>query len=225
MGNGTNVANRVVEAYIGEYASGKSEIAINRALELLPHKMPITLVDLDFVEPFYTLRPLKEFLEEQGLTVIAWKTDEAFGLGEAGCMVKPAARWVMRRSGHVIMDVGYGVHGADSLNLVEGALDSSELKVLVVLNVARPMTSTVNDIVEYVRSLRRADGLINNTHLGDNTTIEYIVEGGRIIEEAGQKLGLPIVFTAIADTFKEQADQIGPGEVKIIHRYMPSAMW
>lgn len=225
MGDINIAGNRVVEAYIGEYASGKSEIAINRALELLPQKMPVTLVDLDFVEPFYTLRPLKIYLEEQGLTVIAWKTEEAYGLGETGNLVKPAARWVMRHPGHVIMDVGYGVHGADSLNLVEGALESTELKVLVVINIARPMTSTVSDIVEYVSCLRRADGLINNTHLGDNTTIEFIAEGRRIIEEAGQKLGLPVMYTAVADKFQEDIRQLGPGQVKIIHRYMPSAMW
>lgn len=221
-----NVANhRVVEAYIGEYASGKSEIAINRALELLHGEKPVTLVDLDYVEPFYTLRPLKPGLEEKGLTVIAWRTDEAFGLGETGNIVKPAARWVMRRPGHVIMDVGYGVHGADSLNLVEGALESPELKVWVVLNVARPMTSTVADIVEYVRSLSRVDGLINNSHLGDNTSIEYVIEGRSIIEEAGRILGQPLVFTAVADTLKEEVHKLGTTPVKIIHRYMPAAMW
>ncbi|MEN6347924.1 MAG: hypothetical protein ABFD08_00795, partial [Syntrophomonas sp.] len=63
---------RVVEAFIGEYASGKSEIAINRALELKEAGSKVTLADLDTVEPFYTLRPLKELLESKGLKVIGF---------------------------------------------------------------------------------------------------------------------------------------------------------
>ena len=61
---------RVVEAYVGEYASGKSELAINRALELKNQGRMVTLVDLDTVEPFYTLRPVKKMLEEKGLVII-----------------------------------------------------------------------------------------------------------------------------------------------------------
>lgn len=49
--------NRIVEAYIGEYASGKSENAVNRALALAEQGRKVTLVDLDLVEPVYTASP------------------------------------------------------------------------------------------------------------------------------------------------------------------------
>jgi Mrp family chromosome partitioning ATPase len=52
--------SRVLEAYTGEYASGKSENAVNRAVELARQGRRVTLVDLDLVEPCYTLRPLKK---------------------------------------------------------------------------------------------------------------------------------------------------------------------
>ena len=57
---------RVVEVFTGAYASGKSEISINRAIELAKSPQPLTLVDLDTVEPAYTLRPLKKELENFG---------------------------------------------------------------------------------------------------------------------------------------------------------------
>ena len=78
----------VVEAYVGEYASGKSENAINRALALLEKRRQVTLVDLDLVEPFYTLRPLKAKLGAMGLEVLAWKTEETMGLGDVFCKMK-----------------------------------------------------------------------------------------------------------------------------------------
>ena len=40
-----------IEAYVGEYASGKSENAVNRAVALHRQGRPVTLVDLDTVEP------------------------------------------------------------------------------------------------------------------------------------------------------------------------------
>ncbi|MDO4542807.1 MAG: hypothetical protein Q4C00_08295, partial [Bacillota bacterium] len=71
--------DRIVEAYIGEYASGKSENAVNRSLELKKMGRKVTLVDLDLVEPVYTLRPLKAELTEAGINVIAWETQETLG--------------------------------------------------------------------------------------------------------------------------------------------------
>ena len=184
-------------------------------------------MDLDFVEPFYTLRALKDFLEQQGLTVIAWGREDSFGLGETGCLVNPPARWVMWRSGHLIIDVGYGVHGAASLNLVEGALESPELNVWAVINTGRPVTSTVKDIFEYVKGLQRIDGLINNSHLGDLTTVEFVIEGLRIVEGASEKLDIPVIYTAIEKKLvpKAVAAGLNPSQIKAITRYMPGSMW
>ncbi|MBQ6809887.1 MAG: hypothetical protein IJO94_00625, partial [Firmicutes bacterium] len=104
--------DRIVEAYIGEYASGKSENAVNRALSLAEQGRKVTLVDLDLVEPVYTLRPLIEMLEEKGIHVIAWKTEDTIGLGEAGSVLHPAMRWALKNEGDVILDIGYGAKGS-----------------------------------------------------------------------------------------------------------------
>lgn len=217
---------RIMEAYVGEYASGKSEIALNRALSLLKEgKKPVTLVDLDLVEPFYTLRPIKKELEGKGLEVIAWETNQTIGLGEAGCIIKPEMRWALRKPGDVILDIGYGVEGARKLNLVE---DSEKgLKVFVVTNIARPITGTVRDIVEYVQTLGPVDGLINNSHLGDDTDLEIIQEGVEIVTEAARLLGLPVIWTAVEDRF---ANQIGKKDAKgnpvlLIERHMNRSFW
>lgn len=79
--------DRIIEAYIGEYAGGKSEISINRALELKSQGRDVKLVDLDLVEPFYTLRPIKNQLEERGLEVIAMESKGSVGLGETGAFL------------------------------------------------------------------------------------------------------------------------------------------
>lgn len=217
---------RIVEAYIGEYASGKSEMAINRALELSRQGRRVTLVDLDTVEPFYTLRPIKKMLEEMNLNVIGFSSDQAFGLGETGAMLNPRARWALMNEGDVIMDIGYGVNGARTLNLVEGAEQSEELKILAVVNASRPLTNSQERIDEYIKSLGRVDGIIANTHMGNDTTLEIIEEGNKIITETAKELNIEVIYVAMEDRFEEilQNKQFEL-PVKFIHRFMPAAIW
>lgn len=195
-------------------------------MELKARGRQVTLADLDTVEPFYTLRPLKEYLENKGLKVIGFSRQESFGLGETGAMLNPQARWVLRRDGDIIMDVGYGVHGARTLNLVEGAYESPELKVIAVVNYSRPMTNRDERIREYIQSLGRVDAIVANTHLGDETTIEVACQGNRIIKKAAQELGIDIEYMAIERKFY---GLVNPSEcgmiIKYIDRFMPHAMW
>lgn len=225
----SKITHRIVEGYIGEYASGKSEVAVNRALELLNKgDSNVTLVDLDIVEPCYTLRPIKKKLQEMGLRVLAWETRDLVGLGETGNIMRPECRWALRHEGHIVLDIGYGVEGAKTLNLLEGFSQEEFLQVFVVLNVARPMTASVNDIVEYVLGMGKVHGLINNSHLGDDTNLEIIQEGAQIVSEAARRLELPVVATT---ALKKFADQIGARDIAgnpvriLIDRFMPETLW
>jgi hypothetical protein len=98
---------------------------------------------------------------------------------------------------------------------------------LAVINVSRPVTDAVDKIIDYVRSLERVDGLINNTHLGDETTMAIVEEGARTASEAAGRLGLPVVATSVTEAIGRQlgvADCMG-NPVRLIRRYMPEAFW
>ncbi|MEG6617124.1 hypothetical protein V6C27_11970 [Peptococcaceae bacterium 1198_IL3148] len=221
------MTSRIVEAYVGEYASGKSEVAVNRALELGKKQHKVHLVDFDIVEPCYTLRPIKKQLMEQGIEVVAWETRDTVGLGEAGNVIKPAARWVLLREGDIILDIGYGVEGSKTLNLLEGVDKEPNLKIYAVVNISRPMTSNVKEIVEYVRDLGPIHGLINNTHLGDETTPEIVQRGARVVTEAAKELGIPLVATyAVRDVAAAMGEHDCMGNVvRPLDRYMPCTLW
>lgn len=217
----------IIEAYVGEYASGKSENAVNRAISLRQRGLPVTLVDLDTVEPCYTIRPIKKELEEVGIDVVAWETRDTVGLGEAGNVIKGSMRWVLRRKGNIIMDIGYGVHGAKIFNLIEGADENPYLKIIVVINMSRPFTSTVDNILDYVATLGRVDAVLNNTHMAEETTVECVQNGARGVTEAARRLGLPIVATSAV---KEIAELIGEVDcmgnpVWPLERIMPRTFW
>lgn len=216
-----------IEAFVGEYASGKSEVAVNRALALRGNGWPVTLVDLDLVEPTYTLRPLKRQLENEGLDVIAWETEETWGLGEAGMQLHPAVKGIMQRSGYVVCDVGYGVYGSEMLALVEGLLTCPQLVVYLVVNTCRPMTHTVPLIVEEARRYHPLHGLLNNTHLGPETTPALVQVGAQVVQAAAEQLQLPVVASA---ALAEITVQIGERDicgnpVWPLQRYLHLAFW
>jgi len=219
---------RRVEAFVGEHAAGKSEIAITRALALRQEGLPVALVDLDLVEPTYTLRPLQGRLREEGLDVIAWETKQTLGLGEAGMQLHPQVKGVLlRHSGYVVCDVGYGVYGSEVLALVEGLLDFPRLSVYLVVNTCRPLTRDEEQIVVEAQRFRPLHGLINNTHLGAETTVELVQQGARVVQAAAQRLHLPVVATA---ALVEVAEQMGKWDVCgnpvwPLKRYMPLAFW
>ena len=221
------ISPRIVEAYVGEYASGKSEVAVNRALDLAGDGRKVTLVDLDIVEPFYTLRPIKKELEQKGIAVLAWETKDTVGLGETGNILRAENRWALRRDGDIILDIGYGAEGAKTLNLLEDAVTDPDLRVYAVINIARPMTGTVPEIVDYVRELGRVDGLVNNSHLGDDTDVEIVREGAFLVATAARELGITVVATAAVVNV---AEQMGPEDgfgnlVRKLVRYMPRTFW
>nr|WP_157872851.1 hypothetical protein [Desulfoscipio gibsoniae] len=218
---------RVVEAYVGEYASGKSEVAVNRAVDLAAAGREVTLVDLDIVEPCYTLRPIKRELQQKGITVLAWETKDTMGLGETGNVLRAENRWALRRSGDIVLDIGYGVEGAKTLNLLEGAGADPDLKIYAVINIARPMTGSITDIVEYIRELGRVHGIINNSHLGDETDVDIVQQGAWMVDEAARQLQLPVVATTAVP---EIAALMGPvdvagHQVRKLVRYMPRTFW
>lgn len=217
----------IIEAYVGEYASGKSENAVNRAIALQSQGMPVTLVDLDTVEPCYTIRPIKKELEAMGIEVVAWETRDTMGLGEAGSVIKGSMRWALKRKGNIVLDIGYGVHGAEIFNLIEGAWENPFLKIIAVINMSRPFTANVESILEYVKTLGRIDALLNNTHMDEETTVDIVQKGAKGVTEAANILGLPVICTSAVTSIAQQIGSVDcmGNPVRMLERLMPKTFW
>ena len=223
---------RTVEVYAGAYASGKSETALNRARYLVEQGKKITLVDLDSVEPAYTLRPIAKELGELGINVIT--QPDNFGLGEAASYVTPAQINCLKNEGDIVIDVGYGAGGLDILDIITDIDEEKDLKIYLVVNTSKFETSTVENIIEYVsfseglekRPWKKFSGFISNTHFGDETTKEDIINGYEKLKKASAQLNIPIraigVPQNLAKDFESNYDGI---EIWIYNRMMPRAFW
>ncbi len=223
---------RKLEVYAGAYASGKSETSLNRALQYVKENKKITLVDLDTVEPAYTLRPIEAKLVKRGINVITQPEYE--GLGEAANYVNSRQLNCLSESGDIIIDVGYGASGLDILDIIEGIDNEKNMEIFIVINTAKFETFSKENIIEYVsfaeglekRPWKRFSGIISNTHLGDETTKEDIIRGYDITKSAAKELGLPIRAIGVSEVLKSEFDSTYDGvDVWFYERMMPEAFW
>lgn len=222
--------DRIVEVYTGAYASGKSEVSINRALQLAEQNNGNqTIVDMDTVEPAYTLRPLIKQLEELGLNVIT--QDDYFGLGETGNAIKPEQQNCLLKKENMVIDVGYGVGGLDILEVVNHIDKETNLHINLVINTAKLETANPEAILEYVNwytdereGWKQLTGIISNTHLGDETTMEDVIRGYEITKKAAAIMKLPIIAIGVDEKIADRDDY---DDIPIwkLKRYMPKALW
>ena len=225
---------RKVEIYTGAYASGKSENAINRAFEYVNQNKEITLVDLDTVEPAYCMRPLEKIIRNKGVNLIL--QSDYFGLGEAGSYVtNEQINCLKKTAGDIIIDVGYGVTGLDTLDIINDIDKEENIQIYLVVNTAKFETRDVDSILEYMefnngenkKSWKKITGLISNTHLGDETTLDDIKNGYEILSKVSGITKIPISYISVDEKFKPEFlnDTYNDIPIKYLHRLMPNALW
>jgi hypothetical protein len=209
---------------LGRFGSGKTEIAVNRALALADARARPWLVDLDTVTPFFRSRDLRELLEKAGVRLVAPRAP----LEAADLPAVPAEIGAVLGADRepVVVDLGGDAVGTRVLGAWRDRLFAVPHQALYVVNARRPFSGDVPSIVEGVRRLSaaariRVTGLVSNTHLGARTTRELIQDGDRVIRQAAEELGLPVAFVAAR---RDLADGLEvPGTVMAIDNHLDLA--
>ena len=225
---------RTVEIYTGAYTSGKSENAINRAIEYTKQKKDITLVDLDTVEPAYCMRPIEKEIRNFGINLIL--QSDYFGLGEAGSYVtNEQINCLKATKEDIIIDVGYGVTGLDTLDILTDIDKEENIQIYLVVNTSKFETKDKDSIIEYIefnsgenkKPWKKITGLISNTHLGDETTYEDIIRGYEILKSVSDETNIPIVAISVDEKFKKCFPNLKHETipVRFLNRLMPRALW
>ncbi len=194
------MSEKRVFVFVGAYGSGKTEVAINYALHLNKEGKQVVMVDLDLVTPYFRSREAACSLREKGIEVLAPPRE----LSRADLpILPPGITSVLKNKGkYVILDVGGDPTGARVLGTLQGLLPVRDLEVFYVVNARRPFTREVDqarDVLERIEASSRvkATALVNNTHLGDLTNPEVVLEGGDMVRELAMRLGLPVKITAV----------------------------
>lgn len=188
-----------VTLFCGHYGSGKTNLAVNYALDLRKKGLEVSLADLDIVNPYFRSKDSAAQLEAAGVRVIALP----FVNSSVDLPSLPSSAYslVQDRSRYAVMDIGGDDRGAYALGrFVPYILEENDYDMFCVVNFYRPLTTNAEEALIVLREIEGACGLaftgiVNNSNLGAETTLHSIEATSAKAEELCRMTGLPLVAT------------------------------
>ena len=193
---------------VGNYGSGKTEVAVNLAIQLR-QTQSVAIADLDIVNPYFRCREARKEMESHGVRVI--NPDGEFQAADLPIILPELRGALIKGEDTLIFDVGGDDVGARVLSSLADIFDEVPYAMLQVLNAKRPFTEDVPGCLRIQKEIEAASrlnvtGLISNTHLQDETTVETIQDGLRLAEAVENSAGQPIAFVTVNENLRAEFD-------------------
>jgi hypothetical protein len=188
-------------AFVGNFGSGKTEIAINYAVHL--HAMlgtAVRIADLDIVNAYFRSRDTQAELSALGIDVIAPAGE--YAMADLPIIVPQVRAAIKQPGGTLILDVGGDDLGARVLAHFSDVVAEHGVLLLQVVNTSRPFTETVAGCARMQAELEaaarlRVCGYVANTHLMEYTNDAVIFDGLEKVRALSRQTGVPIAFAAL----------------------------
>ena len=164
-----------VTVVTGHYGVGKTNFALNLALDAAAAGYRATLADMDVVNPYFRSNEYRDLLEEAGVRLIApvfghagTSLDVPSVTGELAVAAAEAYRDETGRT-VVIVDAGGDDVGATALARFAPALAAGPYAMLYVVNAFRNLTQEPADAVAVLREIEAkshlaATAVVGNSH-------------------------------------------------------------
>ena len=197
----------------GHYGSGKTNIAVNMALVLREQYDHVAIADLDIVNPYFRSKDSATELARRGIRLIC----SEYANTNVDIPALPADMYTLidDSSLQAVVDVGGDDRGALALGrLAPAILEENNYDMLMVINGYRPLTRTVDEVLEVMKEIESAGkipftGIINNSNLGAETTPADVLASQALAQQVAEQTGLPLVMTTVdASLFDELQESI-----------------
>ena len=195
---------------IGNYGSGKTELALNFAFRAAERGERTELIDLDMVNTYFRLAERGRMTQMKEIRLVS-PNFSCSGIETLSLPAEVASAFAMDWD-TVVFDVGgdavgstaLGRYHQDFMELEEGAL-----QVLNVVNTRRPLAGTAEKIIRLQQEMERHSrlkitGMINNTNLAAATGADDLRDGYEIIREVSERTGTPVLYTSGKKEFLDQ---------------------
>lgn len=186
---------------IGNYGSGKTELAMNFAMKAAQHGRT-ELLDLDMVNTYFRLAEHGKLVNMKEIRLVS-PNYACSGIETLSLPAEVASAFAMDWD-TVVFDVGGDAVGSTALGRYHEdfmALAPGELEVLNVVNIRRPLAGTVEKIIHLqeemeLHSRLKITGMINNTNLAQMTGPDELRDGYEMIKQVSQITGVPVAYTS-----------------------------
>ena len=192
-----------VVVIVGNYGSGKTEVAVNLGIKRKRDGVDVLLADLDLVNPYFRTREARSQLSDLGIEVIL--PPRKYHNADLPILSPKVGGLIRKPAALSILDAGGDGVGTRVLAALADMFRERPVEMLQVINPFRPFTSDVEGCLEMrdrieAASRLKVTGLIGNAHLLDDTSAGDILKGYELVTDVSRASGLPVVFiTASAD--------------------------
>lgn len=195
---------------IGNYCSGKTEIAMNMAMLSASQGKRTQVIDLDRINDYFRMSDHIQMLIDKCINVVS-PSFVGKGLTQTVMPAQVASAfdsdWDL-----VIYDVGGDQAGALSLARYHqdfAALEPGQLEVYDIVNVFRPMSESPEKIIKLKGELegfarQTVTGFVNNSNLLNYASADDLRQGYDILRETSDLTGIPIVHTTGRKKFLDE---------------------
>ena len=197
----------------GHYGSGKTNVAVNLALDLKKVYNKVAIADIDIVNPYFRTKDSEELLNSSGIRLIC--SEYANSNVDIPALPQDMYSVTDDKSVHAILDVGGDERGALALGrLVPKIKEENDYDMFFVINKFRPLTRYIPSAKEVFDEIEAAcklkfTGIINNSNLGRETTPEDVISSVEFAQNLAKTLNLPLVFTSVTeDLYGKVKDKI-----------------
>lgn len=214
---------------LGSFGSGKSEMALNLALEKAKDG-PCTVVDLDVINPYFRVSERGDVLTPAGVELIM----PPYALEKIEIMSLSAKVYSAFAPGEgtVIFDIGGDDVGSIALGQYKPRFDAIPKDLIHTLFIVNPLRPTAADLpsamstLDKIQYVSRLDvtGIVNNANLAGETTVEHLKMGYDLVKALSEQTGIPVWGTcgtqAVLEAFAQYARD-NHLDAAYIGRYQP----
>ena len=193
-----------VSIITGHYGTGKTEFAVNLALQLAALDHKVMVADLDIVNPYFRSRERRDLLQEAGIRLIS----SSQACSDADVPALPAELLTILENRDItgVLDIGGDPVGARVLARFNDKIITEDYQLIYVLNANRPEVRSPEAAIAYLRGIEATTsltctGIVNNTHLCGETTPEEIRKGARLAEAVSRETGIPVLCHVAEERF------------------------
>lgn len=185
-------------AVTGHYGSGKTNLAVNLAVDFAKEGERVTIIDLDIVNPYFRTADFSELFGLLGIKLVAPQFANT-NLDIPSLGFDMAA--VINGCDRLIIDVGGDDTGAVALGQYATVLGNFGCELYYVVNRYRYLTRTPGEAVELLRDIEqvsriKAKGIVNCSNLGSQTTADDVKVTADYALKCASEAGVPLALTA-----------------------------
>lgn len=205
--------------FAGHYGSGKTNIAVNIALDLKKEGKNVVIADLDIVNPYYRTKDSEAELAAAGIPLIS--SEYANSNVDVPALPQELYSLVDQKDRCGIIDIGGDDRGALALGRYAPFIrEENNYEMLLVINKFRPLTPDAASTIEVMREIELAGGIpftgiVNNSNLGRETTAKDVIASDAYAQELSAATGLPVRMTTAWDTIADEVAKVLPNVVPL----------